>query len=322
MVDQPRTPLGERARFVERQHVQPTSLLQVDAALDQDAPPRAGRQRTHDRDRRRNDERARAGDNKQHQRPVRAVQPIHAQQHRSTNGDRQRNEEDNRRVDTRKTVDEALGGSTLALRILDRMNDACQHGVRGGRSDLQLEASLQIDRAGEHLVTRPLLHRHAFTGDGGLVHSTAPRRYATIQGKAFSGLNPHDLPHAHQGGIHAFPGCVGAAPLCDGRRQIQQTLDGVAGAIHRAGLDEFRQRIQGHDHGGFGPFTDHKGTTHRDRHQGIDVQLAPKQGIQALSKNGRTRKRDGCGRQHHAHAPPHRRVGHGKRKAFSDPGQY
>ena len=66
-------PAGQRAGLVERDHAHRGRSLEVDAALDQHAPPRRAGQRRHDRHGRRDDERARTRDHQQDERPVEPV---------------------------------------------------------------------------------------------------------------------------------------------------------------------------------------------------------------------------------------------------------
>ena len=68
----PRPAVRQRARLVERDRSQPRQALQMDAALDQHAAAGRGGQADTIRDRRRDHERAGAGDHQQHQR---AIQP-------------------------------------------------------------------------------------------------------------------------------------------------------------------------------------------------------------------------------------------------------
>ena len=84
------------------------------------------------------------------------------------------------------------------------------------------------------------------------------------------------------------------------RRERQQALDGAARPIHGAGLNGFRNRIQGHHHRRFGPLADQESAGHGHGHQGIDVQAALPQCSQPLAVNRETRQRDGRRGQRHS----------------------
>ena len=99
---------GDGAGLVERDGLDEPGLLQVGAALDQDALARSSRQATDDRDRCRDDQRARAGDHQQHQGLVGRLQPRHATQQGQQERHRHRDDENGWRVDGGEAVHESL----------------------------------------------------------------------------------------------------------------------------------------------------------------------------------------------------------------------
>ena len=77
------------------------------------------------------------------------VSQIAAERDRN-DGDRERGGEDERRVDAREAVDEALRRRARALRLLDQRGDARQRGVLRGLGHAHRQRALRVERAGEH----------------------------------------------------------------------------------------------------------------------------------------------------------------------------
>ena len=125
------------------------------AALDEHALARGAGQRRDDRHRRRDDERARARHDEQHERAVdpRRASPVKSERRHDGHGRRQR--DDRRRVDAREALDERLRRRALGLRPLDQVNDARQRRVAPEPRHADVERAAAVDRAGEHLVARP-----------------------------------------------------------------------------------------------------------------------------------------------------------------------
>ena len=107
---------------------------------------------------------ARARYDQDDQRLVDAAQPRPTEQQRPRQREAQRQHEDRRGVDRGKPVDEALGGCTGTFGGLDGVDDASQNGIGRRCGDFKLESRVLVDGASEHLIARPLLHRHAFSG--------------------------------------------------------------------------------------------------------------------------------------------------------------
>ena len=180
-------PFGQRAGLVERDAAHVRQTLEVRAPFDQHALARRGGERGDDRDRRRNDQRARARDDEQHERAVDPAAPRcpgRARAARCPISDGE--DEHGRRVDPREPIDERLAGRALRLRPLDEVDDPRERGVAAQPLDLNLERAAAVDRSGEHLVARLLLDRAATRrspapGSRGSARPTRARRAGSFR---------------------------------------------------------------------------------------------------------------------------------------------
>ena len=297
---QHRPALGEGAGLVQCHGPDPAGLLQMDAALDEDAAPGCGRQATDHRHRRGNDQRARAGDHQQHQRLIERLQGGGIGEPRQQHRHGQRQSEHGRRVARSKAVDETLGGRATGLRLLDGIDDARQHAVTGGCRRPDLEQVALIDGAGKDLVADALVHRQAFTGDRRLVDDTLALQHHPVERHAPARPHPHDGADRYLHHRQRQPATVRLAHVGLVRRQCQQAADGIAGPVDRTRLDRLGQRVQRHHHRRLGPLADQEGSGHGHRHQRIDVEAATPQRRQPLAIDRKARQRDGRRRQAHA----------------------
>ena len=161
--------MRQGAGLVQGHRAQQTPLLEVQPALDQDAPARSGGKSADDGDRRRDHQGTRAGDDEQHERLVSPVEPNAAEEERRNHGDEDGQRKDRRCVDACEAVDETLRRRPLPLRFLHGAGDAVERRVPLARPHLELQGSAVIDRAGKHRVARVLLDRHALASDRRLI---------------------------------------------------------------------------------------------------------------------------------------------------------
>ena len=167
--DHGRLPPGQRAGLVERHGLEPGRLLDVGAAFDQDPLPGRGGECRHDAHRRRDHERAGAGDHQEDERPVEPVTPRRVEQRWRHDEDRERERDHRGRVHAGELLDPLLGPGAPAVRFLDHAGDAGERGILSRLGALDLERAVAVDGAGEHLATRLLGDRHALAGDRRLV---------------------------------------------------------------------------------------------------------------------------------------------------------
>ncbi len=158
--------------------------------------------------------------------------------HRHEDGQRQ----DGRGVDTGEAINEALSRRTAGLRLLDGVDDVGQGGVTRHLGHPELERPGGVDGAREHLGTRPLLHRYAFSGDGRLINRRVAFDDFSIERHSLSRTHPHYGAHGDSLGLHLGPSPVSL--LNSGRlgRHPYEIPDGVPSPIDREFLHEFRQR--------------------------------------------------------------------------------
>lgn len=277
LVHEGRLARRDRARLVERDHLQRPGRLEVGATLDQDAAARAGGQSTDDRDRGRDDEGAGAGDHEQHEGLVDRVQPADAHQRGGQHRHRDGNREHGRCVDGGEPVDETLCGRPRGLGLLDRVDDAREGGVGGGGGDPERQFAGLVDGAREDDVTRGLVDRQAFARDGRLVDGARAGGDHAVERHPFARADAHDGFQRHGGRRHAGPGAVGLLHLGLLGSQREKALDGVACTVRGAGLDQLGDGVERHHHRGLGPLADHERTGHGHRHQRVDVQAAAPQ---------------------------------------------
>ena len=313
--------LSQGAGLVQCHGLEQAGVFQVGAALDQDAAARRCRQAADHGHRCGDHQRAGAGNHQQHQGFVDRGQPFPVEQQRRKHGNRQCHGKDGGRIDRRKAVHKALRWRTRALRFLHGVDDARQSGVGRGGGHAELEFTVFVDGAGKHLAARLLVHRNAFSGHRRLVDAAAALGHHAVEGDALAGLDAGNGIHCHLGGLDALPAAVGLLDLGIVGSEIDQTLDGVARAVHGTRFYEFRNRVQGHDHRGFGPLANDERSRDRHRHQGVDVELAVAQRGQSLGIGLQAGQPDCRGRQRHARGLPDRGFGCKEGDALRDQGK-
>ena len=143
----------------------------------------------------------------------------------------------------------------------------------GVYADTELQDAGFVDRAGKYWVACHLINRDTFAGDRRLIDRTAACRHLTIERYSGAGFDPHTGFQLYLCGRHFPPRSIRLPDFRRLRRQVEQALDGVTRPIHGAGLDQFGNGIQGHDHRRLGPLADQEGTGHRHTHQRVHVQL-------------------------------------------------
>ena len=140
----------------------------------------------HDRHRRRDDQRARAGDDQQHQRAVDPGLDGAAGQRPGRRPRRRRARRPPACTTRAKRSMNCCDRRALGLRLLHQVDDARQRRVVAAAGDATTSAPCAVDRAGEHLVAGRLLHRHRFAGDRRLVDVGAAVRDGAVEREALA----------------------------------------------------------------------------------------------------------------------------------------
>ena len=297
-----RLAMGQRAGLVQRQQGQMPPVLQIHTTLDQDALTRSRRQATDDGHRGGNHQRTGAGHHQQDQGAVDPVEPGATDDQRRHHGHRQGECEHHRGIDARELIDETLGRRARALRLLHRMDDACQGGVTCCRAYAELQRARLVDGASEHRVAHTLFHRQAFPGDRRLIDRRAAADHLAIETDALTGAHTHHRAQPDSLHVDLLPTAIGLLHGSARRRQIHQPANRIARPIQRTRLDQFGQGEQHHDHRRFRPLTDQHRAGHGDAHQGIDIEVAVLQGDPALLVGVQPAHQDG-GNGQQCHQP-------------------
>ena len=278
-----RAAMGQRAGLVDGHQAHPARLLEVRAALDQDPSPGRPAEPGDDGDRGRDDERARTGEDEEHERPVEPVAEAAEVEGDRERGGRDGDGEHDRRVDGGEAIDEALRRGPLGLRGLDRVGDAIERAGAAGGGDPGVDRAVLDDRAGEDEVTRHLLDRDALAGDRCLVDGGRPGDDHAVE------RDPLPRPHDD----HRADGDVGGGDLdhAVGRSQAGglgdergQGADGVASALEAPRLDQLGEPEQPHDDRRLRPLPDRHRADDGDAHQQGHRQAASEQRPDALAE--------------------------------------
>lgn len=183
---------GERAGRVHGQGGHTAELLDVHAALDQDAvacrlcDARKYRRRCAD------GERARRCRDQERHRPVERGAPRPDTRHRPDHGDEDGGDQDDRDEHPFEPIRESLGGGLLGLSLLDEFDDPVEGAIAGRPGRLDLEGAVAVDRTGKNLVALILLDRYGLAGDGGLIDGGSSRANRAVDGNSLPW--PHDHP--------------------------------------------------------------------------------------------------------------------------------
>ena len=162
-----------------------------------------------------------------------------------------------------------------------------------------------VDRAGEHLVAGRLVDRQRLAGDRRLVHGALAGRDAAVERNLLAGPTSTVSPTRTSSTGDARTPSRRADERLAGR-QVHQRADRVARAIHRARLEQLREREQEDDRCRLGPLRQMRSRrSDRDHHQHVDVEARPRGPTRARGARYRCRReRPRRGQQH----PRERRV--------------
>ena len=146
--------------------------------------------------------------------------------------------------------------------------------MAGGGGYAVFQRAGLIDGAGKHGIAHAFFHRQAFAGNRRLVYCGAAAHDFAVQPDAFARLHPHHAAHGHIGCRDFLPTAIGLLHGGGVGCQRHQPGNGVAGAVERAGFNQFGQRKQHHHHRRFRPMANHNGAGNGNAHQRIDIQAA------------------------------------------------
>ena len=184
------------------------------------------------------------------------------------------------------------------LRRAHQFHDSGQGALVGEAGDFDLQDLALVDGAGEDAMLgadrvralpglgrvhhRPLVDRHAFARDGGLVDAALAQHDEAICRHAFIGLDHHDI--ADDQVVYGY---VDQLVTATHQRRLgpplRQGLDGATGAAHRVVLEGMAETEQEQQQRPLGPLAQDRGARGRHDHQGIDLQLTVAQVLERFA---------------------------------------
>ena len=197
------------------------------------------------RGRRRQHQRARAGDD-QHAdgaKKPRAEIAAGKKKCRQTQRQHRGNEPDG------PSVGALMDSGLFFLRFLDQMNDPAERRVPADGGHAHVERADLVDRAGEDFVAGGLAGRNALAGNGALIHRRRTAGHFAVHRDALAGPHFDDVagPDVRDGGFHPS---VTAPDARRARRQPDEFRDRAAGAVHRQFFEPAADEHDENDLGG------------------------------------------------------------------------
>ncbi len=187
---------SERACLVEGDCGNAVRHFQRGRVLDQDAVARRHAGAGHDGSRRRQSQRAWAGDHHHRHRVddsdlhVAAVEP-------PAGAGRRSQQQHHRHEDRADLVHQALDRRLGRLRIFHQADDARQRALRADRDYAHQQQAFCVDGAAGHLVAGLAWHRQAFAGDQRFIDVTGAIGHHAIGGDALTGSHHDHIAHTH-----------------------------------------------------------------------------------------------------------------------------
>ena len=237
--------LGQRTGLVHRQYPHPLGQLERLGIPDQHAMARPLASTDHDRGRRRQAERTRAGDHQHRNRIDQGLLQLGAGQQPAAEG-QQRDRDYGRYEDRRYPVGKPLNRRLRALRLLDHADDAGQHGLTADAGRTAVQQATAIDRRSKDWVALAFCDRQALAGQHRFVQPGFPVDDLAVDRNGVA--RPHDEVAARRqpGDRHLLQPPFPLDP--GGRRlQTQQCFDRRAGACLGPGLEQLAKQDQRDD---------------------------------------------------------------------------
>ncbi len=131
---------------------------------------------------------------------------------------------------TRHGVGDLLDRRSAPLRVGHHADDPREHGVFADLVGDHQERSCLVERAADHRIAAPFLHRHRLAGDHRLLDRARPIRQPAIHGDLLAGPHPQHVPLVHL--IERYLVFVAVADHAGhGGREREQFADGGPGAV-------------------------------------------------------------------------------------------
>ena len=240
---------GDGAGLVEHDGVDAAGLLEHLGAPDQDPELRAAPGADHQRRRRGEAERARAGDDQHGDRRAERRGGARRRRRASATSVASETDDHDRDEDGRDTVDEPLDRRLARLRLGDEARDLRERGLGADPRRAHDEAPVGVERRADDLVAGADLDRDGLAGE----HRLVDRRLAELDDAVGGDLlaRPHDESVADaelvDGHEHLLSAAQHARLL---RAQLEQRADRLARAAAGARLEVAAEQDQRRDHRG------------------------------------------------------------------------
>jgi len=278
-------PPGQRSGLVEGDRADRGERFDVTAPFEEDSAPRRPADSGEERQRHRDHQRAGAGDDQEHQRPVNPDRPLPAERQRRQRRQQQRRTENRRRVDAGEPGDEVFAFRLAVGGVLHLGQNPAHRGVGAPRGHFDFEQPGAVDCSAENRVAGNHGTRPRFPGQRRRVELRHSGMHHPVQRNALPG--PHDDVGA---GLHLLrrDGAFDAVLQQIGEvgADVHQIRDRTARPFHRQVLEIFADMEKEHDGGRLGVLPDRPRPGRRQRHQQIFVeQVAGKQLAQRVKQH-------------------------------------
>ena len=268
---------GQRPGLVEREGPHPAQHLQVPPALDQHPVRGSVGHGADQTDRCADHQGARTRDDQHLQRPHQpaAIAPERqAKQKRGQGGHQHCCHRHRRGVDAGEAVDEPLHRRSTGLCLLHQCHHPAQGVVRCRARHLDLQCTVGVDRPGEDHVPWLLVHRHALTGDRGLIDGAPAGQHHPVHAHPVAGPDPHPVSDRQVLHRHLLDPSIWEELQRHGRCQVEQAVQRATRLFGGVPLQRLAQREQHHHDGRLGPLADERRAHDGDHHQCVDAQAA------------------------------------------------
>ena len=268
---------GERAGLVEDHRFHAGECVQEGRTLDEDALPGGAADAAEEGEGHADDQRARAGDDQEHQGPVDPGGPFTREQ-RGKDGQQHGQADHDGGIDARKARDEMFAVRFVLGGVLDELEDARGGGFAEGLGGPDAQHAAEVDAAREDFVARGDAARQAFARQRHGVQRGIAFQYDAVHRDFLAGADQNGLADGDALGRDRQ---YGAVPLDLGRigANVHQMAHGAARAALCDALEELADLEEKHDEDRFGELglspreeTDGERAQRGDAHQEILVQ--------------------------------------------------
>ena len=239
-----------RPGFVQTDNLRIAALLKCLRRFEKNSVSGADTVADHDCHRRRQTQRARAGNHKDADRPGQREAGRPAQQQPDQQGQQGNTDDGGYKITgdgVRQTGHRRLGRRSIA----HHLNNLRQRRVLTHAGRLTFQETGLVCRRGTHFVARLFVRGNTLAGQRRLIDRTHSLEHDAVHGNVFAGAHHKHVADSHL--IHRNRDFC-AVPDQNGRlrRQLHQTLQRISGFALRIGLQHFADRDQRQDHrGGF-----------------------------------------------------------------------